>query len=184
GTPEQAAALLAATRDGDIERALALVEAGADPATAPLTADRDQRPVLMLAALLPDTRLLRALIAKGADVNRASGGLTPRLAATRESCHGRAEAVMIRSPPTPRAAPPCTARCSARNRWWRRCCWTPARRSMRWTRPVPARSRWPAAPRTGRWRNSCSNAVRSPHRRTASPPWSPPPASPTTIPPA
>ncbi|MEW9622781.1 ankyrin repeat domain-containing protein [Rhodanobacter geophilus] len=94
GTPEQAAALLAATRDGDIERALALVEAGADPATAPSAGDRDQRPVLMLAALLPDTRLLRALIAKGADVNRASGGLTPLLAATRDSLHGRAEAVM------------------------------------------------------------------------------------------
>ncbi|MEO9214563.1 MAG: ankyrin repeat domain-containing protein [Rhodanobacter sp.] len=94
GTPEQAEALLAATRDGDIERALALVEAGADPDTAPTTDDRDQRPVLMLAALLPDTRLLRALIAKGADVNRASGGITPLLAATRDSWHGRAEAVL------------------------------------------------------------------------------------------
>jgi ankyrin repeat protein len=94
GTPEQAQALLAATRDGDIDRALALVEAGADPNTAPPSGDRDQRPVLMLAALLPDTHLLRALIAKGADVNRASGGLTPLLAATRDSWHGRAEAVM------------------------------------------------------------------------------------------
>ena len=94
GTPEQAQALLTATRDGDIERALALVEAGADPNTAPATGERDQRPVLMLAALLPDTRLLRALIAKGANVNRASGGLTPLLAATRDSWHGRAEAVM------------------------------------------------------------------------------------------
>ena len=94
GTPEQAQALLAATREGDIERALALVEAGADPNTAPAQGDRDQRPVLMLAALLPDTRLLRALIAKGADVNRATGGLTPLLAATRDSWHGRAEAVM------------------------------------------------------------------------------------------
>jgi ankyrin repeat protein len=94
GTPEQAAALLAATRDGDIERALALVEAGADPDTAPATDDRDQRPVLMLAALLPDTRLLRTLIARGADVNRASGGITPLLAATRDSWHGRAEAVL------------------------------------------------------------------------------------------
>ena len=94
GTVEQAQALLLATRDGDIERALALVEAGADPDTAPTASDRDQRPVLMLAALLPDTRLLRALIAKGADVNRASGGITPLLAATRDSWHGRAEAVM------------------------------------------------------------------------------------------
>ncbi|HVC16807.1 MAG TPA: ankyrin repeat domain-containing protein, partial [Rhodanobacter sp.] len=94
GTPEQAQALLAATRDGDIERALALVEAGADPETTPPAADRNQRPVLMLAALLPDTHLLRALIAKGADVNRSSGGLTPLLAATRDSWHGRAEAVL------------------------------------------------------------------------------------------
>jgi len=94
GTPEQAEALLAATRGGDIERALALVEAGADPDTAPANDDRDQRPVLMLAALLPDTRLLRALIGKGADVNRASGGITPLLAATRDSWHGRAEAVL------------------------------------------------------------------------------------------
>jgi hypothetical protein len=94
GTPEQAEALLAATRQGDIERALALVEAGADPDTAPPADDRDQRPVLMLAALLPDTRLLRALIANGADVNRTSGGITPLLAATRDSWHGRAEAVL------------------------------------------------------------------------------------------
>ena len=94
GTPEQAEALLTATRNGDIERALALVEAGADPDTAPIADDRDQRPVLMLATLLPDTSLLRALIAKGADVNRASGGITPLLAATRDSWHGRAEAVL------------------------------------------------------------------------------------------
>ena len=94
GTPEQSAALLVATRDGDIERALALLEVGADPDTAPDPSDRDQRPVLMLAAMLPDTRLLRALIAKGANVNRASGGLTPLLAATRDSWHGRAESVL------------------------------------------------------------------------------------------
>ena len=94
GAPEQAQALLTATRDGDIERALALVAAGADPNTAAPPDDRDQRPVLTLAALLPDTRLLRALIAKGADVNRASGGITPLLAATRDSWHGRAEAVL------------------------------------------------------------------------------------------
>ncbi|MBE1160211.1 ankyrin repeat domain-containing protein [Dyella acidiphila] len=94
GTPEQAQALLAATRQGDIARALALIEAGADPNTAPLPGDRDQRPVLMLAALLPDPQLLRALIVKGADVNRASGGLSALLAATRDSWHGRADAVM------------------------------------------------------------------------------------------
>ncbi len=94
GSTEQAHALLTATRSGDIERALALLEAGADPDTAPAAEDRDQRPVLMLAALLPDTRLLRALITQGADVNRCSGGLTPLLAATRDSWHGRPEAVL------------------------------------------------------------------------------------------
>lgn len=87
-------ALLLAARDGDIERALALVDAGADPNATPEPGDRDQRPVLMLAALLPDTRLLRALIGKGADVNRTSGGFTALLAATRDSWHGRADAVM------------------------------------------------------------------------------------------
>lgn len=86
--------LLEATREGDIVRALALVAEGADVEAAPHAGDRDQRPVLMLAALLPDTRLLRALIAKGANVNRASGGITPLLAATRDSWHGRAEAVL------------------------------------------------------------------------------------------
>lgn len=94
GTQEQAAALLRATREGDIERALELVAAGADPDTAPQASDRDQRPVLLLAALLPDTRLLRALISGGADVNRSTGGLTALLAATRDSRQGRAEAVM------------------------------------------------------------------------------------------
>jgi len=92
--PTPAAELLAATRGGDIERALELVAAGADADAAPPEGDRDQRPVLMLAALLPDTRLLRALIARGAAVNRASGGITPLLAATRDSWHGRAEAVL------------------------------------------------------------------------------------------
>ena len=94
GGAAQSAALLAAIRQGDIERALALVEAGADPDTAPLAGERDQRPALTLAALLPDTRLLRALIARGADVNRARGGVTALLAATRDSWHGRADAVM------------------------------------------------------------------------------------------
>jgi ankyrin repeat protein len=94
GAPAQGAALLAAAREGDIERALALLEAGADPDAVAAPGERDQRPVLTLAALLPDTRLLRALIARGADVNRASGGLTALLAATRDSWHGRAEAVM------------------------------------------------------------------------------------------
>ncbi len=93
-SPVPVEGLLEATREGDIERALALVAEGANVDAGPPDGDRDQRPVLMLAALLPDTRLLRALIAKGANINRASGGITPLLAATRDSWHGRAEAVL------------------------------------------------------------------------------------------
>ncbi|WP_187300544.1 ankyrin repeat domain-containing protein, partial [Mizugakiibacter sediminis] len=88
------AALLEAARNGQTERALALLEAGADANAEPEPGARDRRPLLVLAALLPDTRLLRALIARGADVNRARDGLTALLAATRDSYHGRAEAVM------------------------------------------------------------------------------------------
>ncbi|TCV96191.1 hypothetical protein EC912_102541 [Luteibacter rhizovicinus] len=91
---QREAELLAAVRAGDIERAIALVEAGSDPDTAAEPGDRDQRPVLTLAALLPDPRLLRSLIARGADVNRAQGGVTPLLAATRDSWHGRPDSVL------------------------------------------------------------------------------------------
>ena len=87
-------ALLTAAREGDIARAVALVEAGADPDTAAEPGERDQRPVLTLAALSPDMRLLRALIARGAQVNRAQNGVTALLAATRDSWHGRPEAVL------------------------------------------------------------------------------------------
>ena len=48
----------------------------------------------MLAAVQSDLRLLRALIQAKIDVNRAHGGLTPLLAAVRDSYHGRPDAVM------------------------------------------------------------------------------------------
>lgn len=86
--------LLAAAREGDIARAVALVEAGADPDTGAEPGDRDQRTVLTLAALATDMRLLRALIARGARVDRAHNGMTALLAATRDSWHGRPEAVV------------------------------------------------------------------------------------------
>ena len=88
------AALLEAARRGEVERALALLEAGADANAAPAEAARDRRPALQLAALLPDTRLLRELIARGATINRTEGGISALLAACRDSWHGRAEAVM------------------------------------------------------------------------------------------
>ena len=89
------AALYAAARGGRVERALALLEQGADPHALPDPGSRDQRTLPVLAAVLPDLRLLRALIARGVDLNLAHAGLTPLLAATRDSWHGRPEAVMM-----------------------------------------------------------------------------------------
>jgi len=88
------AMLYAAARAGRVDQALALLEAGADPRALPPGGDRDQRSLPVLAAVLPDLRLLRALIAAGVDVNAAHAGMTPLLAATRDSWHGRPEAVM------------------------------------------------------------------------------------------
>ena len=88
------AALYAAARGGRVERALALLEAGADAHALPADGDRDRRSLAVLGAVLPDLRLLRALIGRGVDVNAAHAGMTPLLAATRDSWHGRPEAVM------------------------------------------------------------------------------------------
>ncbi|HEX7338365.1 MAG TPA: ankyrin repeat domain-containing protein [Rhodanobacteraceae bacterium] len=88
-------AFLQAVRDGDIARAQALLDAGADANTLPATDDANQRSALTLAALHPDTRLLRALIAHGADVNQRQHGMTALLAVTRDGCLSRAEAIMM-----------------------------------------------------------------------------------------
>ncbi|HLS84017.1 MAG TPA: ankyrin repeat domain-containing protein [Arenimonas sp.] len=88
------ARLYAAARNGRIEAALMALEEGADPHALPLEEERDQRTLPMLAALLGDLRLLRELIARGVDLNEEHAGLTPLLAATRDSWHGRPEAVM------------------------------------------------------------------------------------------
>lgn len=87
-------ALYAAARGGRVERALELIELGADVNAAPPADERDQRSLAVLAAVLPDLRLLRALIAHGVDLNAATAGMTPLLAATRDSWHGRPDAVM------------------------------------------------------------------------------------------
>ncbi|WP_240125722.1 ankyrin repeat domain-containing protein [Thermomonas alba] len=87
-------ALYAAARNGRVEQALALLEQGADPHALPEPDARDRRSLTILAALLPDLRLLRALIARGVDVNAMQAGMSPLLAATRDSWHGRPEAVM------------------------------------------------------------------------------------------
>lgn len=88
------AGLYDAARHGRVERALALLDAGADAHALPPANLRDQRTLPMLAAVLPDLRLLRALIARGVDLNAIHAGMTPLIAATRDSWHGRPEAVM------------------------------------------------------------------------------------------
>jgi ankyrin repeat protein len=85
--------LLEAARSGNTRAALEWLAHGAKPDADPTAGARDQRSALVLAAELSDTRLLRALIAKGADVNRAHAGLTPLLAATRACREGRPEMV-------------------------------------------------------------------------------------------
>ncbi len=89
------AALYAAARAGQVDEALALLDAGANAHALPAPGGRDQRSLAMLAAVQPDLRLLRALIAAGVDVNRARAGLTPLLAAVRDSYHGRPDAVLM-----------------------------------------------------------------------------------------
>ena len=100
------AALYVAARGGRVERALELIAMGADPHALPPDDGRDQRTLPVLAAVLPDLRLLRELISLGADVNAAHGGLTPLLAATRDSWHGRPDAVttLLANGADPRAA--------------------------------------------------------------------------------
>lgn len=88
------ATLLNAARTGQIDLALVALERGANANLAPEATDRDQRPLLVLASTMTDSRLLRALIAKGAEINRVHAGLTVLLAATRDSHQGRSEVVM------------------------------------------------------------------------------------------
>lgn len=88
------ATLLCAAHSSQVNLAIAALERGADPNAAPAGDSRDQRSALMIAATLPDLRLLRALIAKGVDVNRVHVGITPLIAVTRDSYEGRPDAVM------------------------------------------------------------------------------------------
>ena len=86
--------LLRCIRAGQSELALAALARGADPNCIAAVEDRDQRPGLVLAAVSPDLRLLRGLIAKGGDLNRVVAGISPLIAATRDSHEGRPDAVM------------------------------------------------------------------------------------------
>ena len=84
-----------AARWGRVETALAALAHGADPHGLPEADERDQRSLPVLAAVLNDLSLLRELIARGVDLNRVHAGLNPLLAATRDSWHGRIEAVTM-----------------------------------------------------------------------------------------
>ncbi|MEO8743450.1 MAG: ankyrin repeat domain-containing protein, partial [Lysobacteraceae bacterium] len=85
----------AAARAGRADEALSALARGADPKRLPDPDERDQRSLPVLAAVISDLSLLRELIARGIDPNQMHAGLTPLLAATRDSWHGRIEAVTI-----------------------------------------------------------------------------------------
>lgn len=87
-------ALFEALRRGQVAKAIAALDEGADPHAFPEASSRDQRTPVMLASLLGDMRVLRRLIELGVDLNTAHGGMTPLLVATRDSWHGRPDAVM------------------------------------------------------------------------------------------
>lgn len=95
GAAETDAALYQAARCGRVDEALALLDRGANPHALPAPGARDQRSLPVLAAVLGDLRLLRELIGRGVDLNQAHGGLSPLLAAVRDSYHGRPDAVMM-----------------------------------------------------------------------------------------
>ncbi len=87
-------ALREALHLGNIDHALRLLAAGANVIAPAWPDEVDQRDALTVAATLNDSRPLRAMIAAGADINHASNGQTPLLAATRDSYYGRPEIVM------------------------------------------------------------------------------------------
>ncbi|MFT3790578.1 MAG: ankyrin repeat domain-containing protein [Rudaea sp.] len=88
------ARLLRHARAGESAAACAALAQGADANVVPAAGDRDQRLVVVLACVAQDLALLRALIAKGADINRLHAGLTPLIAATRDSYQGRPDVVV------------------------------------------------------------------------------------------
>ena len=88
------ASLLRHARSCQGAAALAALARGANPNLVPTAGDRDQRSVVVLACVAQDLALLRALIAKGADINRVHAGLTPLIAATRDSYQGRPDVVI------------------------------------------------------------------------------------------
>lgn len=87
--------LLQSIQNGQVDMALQALENGANPHQFQSSQSKDQRSVMMMASTLSDLRLLRTLIARGVDVNAFYSGLNPLLSATRDSWHGRSEAVTM-----------------------------------------------------------------------------------------
>jgi ankyrin repeat protein len=87
--------LMQAIHNGQVDAALQALENGANPHQLQSTNAKDQRSLMMIASTLSDLRLLRALIQRGVDVNAFFSGLNPLLSATRDSWHGRSEAVTM-----------------------------------------------------------------------------------------
>lgn len=92
---ERNATLLNAAARGNVEQVQSLLDAGADANVLPGRNDRDQRSPLMSAVCHSDLRLLRILIAHGANPDLAVNGMTPLLMACRDTLSGRAESVMV-----------------------------------------------------------------------------------------
>lgn len=88
-------ALIEAVQNGQIQAALDALDAGANPHQLPIAGAKDQRSLMSIASAMSDLRLLRALIGSGVAVNAFHAGLNPLLAATRDSWHGRSEAVTM-----------------------------------------------------------------------------------------
>lgn len=86
--------LCQAVAKGDNAAIETLLARGADPNERPPTDSADQRSPLVLAAITGRIPVLKRLIAAGADVNGNSAGLTPLLAATRDTWSGRFDVVM------------------------------------------------------------------------------------------
>jgi ankyrin repeat protein len=89
------ARLLTAAAESQVDLALSLLAAGASVHAKPKAQDVDQRTLAIIAATLSDLRLLRDLIKRHVDLNQSVNGLTPLIAATRDSYSGRPDTVMM-----------------------------------------------------------------------------------------
>ena len=86
--------LFGAILQNDVERVQTLLKSGADANLALSDRYRERRTPLLLAASLGLSKIARALLAAGAEVNLHCGGQSALIAATRDSWSGRFDVVM------------------------------------------------------------------------------------------